>query len=145
MKRYPLSNHCTSIEPSRKRYPISNYCTSTEPSRKRYPLSNHCTSTEPSGKRYPLSKHLQILNRLGRKESSERRHCRFKIQKFCPLILPVTKYKSLSSDPSESEFNECETRLKSAEKRFQLSAGLNLGTLKTNLSETNHILAASQI
>ena len=39
-----------------------------------------------------------------------------------------------------SEFNEFEPRLKSAKNRFQLSAGLNLETLNTILSETNHYL-----
>ena len=39
----------------------------------------------------------------------------------------------------ESEFNELEPRLKSAKNRFQWSAGLNLETLNTILSETNHI------
>ena len=38
-----------------------------------------------------------------------------------------------------SEFNEFEPRLKSAKNRFQLSAGLNLETLNTILSETNSI------
>ena len=38
-----------------------------------------------------------------------------------------------------SEFNEFETSLKSAKNRFQLSAGLNLETLNTILSGTNHI------
>ena len=42
----------------------------------------------------------------------------------------------------ESEF---EPRLKFAENRFLLSAGLNLETLNTILSGTNHIWAASQI
>ena len=41
--------------------------------------------------------------------------------------------------PSVSEFNEFEPRLKSAKYWFQLSAGLNLKTLNTILSETNHI------
>ena len=36
-------------------------------------------------------------------------------------------------------------RLKSAKNRFQLSAGLNLETLNTILSETNHIWTVSQI
>ena len=40
---------------------------------------------------------------------------------------------------SESEFNEFEPRLKSAKKRFQLSACFNLETLNTILSETKHI------
>ena len=40
---------------------------------------------------------------------------------------------------SESEFNEFEPRLKSDKNRFQLSVGLNLETLNTNLSGTNHI------
>ena len=38
-----------------------------------------------------------------------------------------------------SEFNEFKPRLKSAKKRFQLSACLNLETLNTILSGTNHI------
>ena len=37
------------------------------------------------------------------------------------------------------EFNEFEPRPQSAKNRFQLSAGLNLETLNTILSETNHI------
>ena len=37
------------------------------------------------------------------------------------------------------EFIEFEPRLKSAKKRFQLSAGLNLKKLNTILSGTNHI------
>ena len=41
--------------------------------------------------------------------------------------------------PSESEFHEFELRLKSTQNRFQLSAGLNLETLNTILSGTNHI------
>ena len=39
----------------------------------------------------------------------------------------------------ESKFNEFEQHLKSPKNRFQLSAGLNLETLNTILSETNHI------
>ena len=39
----------------------------------------------------------------------------------------------------ESEFNEFEPCLKFAKNRFQLSAGLNLETLNTILSETNDI------
>ena len=38
-----------------------------------------------------------------------------------------------------SEFNEIEQRLKSAQNRFQLSAGLNLEKLNTILSGTNYI------
>ena len=38
-----------------------------------------------------------------------------------------------------SELNEFEPRLKSTKKRFQLSIALNLETLNTILSETNHI------
>ena len=40
---------------------------------------------------------------------------------------------------SESEFNNFEPRLKSTKNWFQLNAGLNLGTLNTILSGTNHI------
>ena len=40
---------------------------------------------------------------------------------------------------TESEFNEFEPRLKSAKNWFQLSASLNLETLNTILSGTNHI------
>ena len=39
----------------------------------------------------------------------------------------------------ESELNEFEPRLKSVKQRFQTSAGLNLETLHTTLSGTNHI------
>ena len=38
-----------------------------------------------------------------------------------------------------SEFNEFEPRLKSAQNRFQLSAGLNLVKFNTILSRPNHI------
>jgi len=38
-----------------------------------------------------------------------------------------------------AKFNEFKPSLKSAKNRFQLSAGLNLETLNTILSETNHI------
>ena len=44
-----------------------------------------------------------------------------------------------------AEFNELEPRLKSIKNQFQLSAGLNLETLNTILSGTNHIWAASKI
>ena len=43
------------------------------------------------------------------------------------------------SDTPESDFNEFEPRLKSAKNRFQLRADLNLETLNTILSGTNHI------
>ncbi len=39
----------------------------------------------------------------------------------------------------EAEFKEFEPRLKSAQTRFKLSAGLNLLTFNTILSGTNHI------
>ena len=46
---------------------------------------------------------------------------------------------------SESKFNKFEPRLKSAKNRFHhLSPGLNLETLNTILSETNHNWVASQ-
>ena len=38
----------------------------------------------------------------------------------------------------EAEFKEFKSRLKSAKTRFKLSAGLNLETFDTILSETNH-------
>ena len=40
---------------------------------------------------------------------------------------------------TESEFNKFEPRLKSTNNRFQFSAGLNLETLNTILSEANNI------
>ena len=40
---------------------------------------------------------------------------------------------------TEAEFKEFEPRLSSAKTRFKLSAGLNLETFDTILSETNHI------
>ena len=46
---------------------------------------------------------------------------------------------------AESKLNEFEPRLKSAENRFQLSASLNLETLNTIISGTNHIWVTSQI
>ena len=45
----------------------------------------------------------------------------------------------------ESELNEFELSLKFAKNRFQLSTGLNLETLNTILSGTNHTLVAFQI
>ena len=39
----------------------------------------------------------------------------------------------------EMEFKEIETRFKSSKTRSKLSAGLNLETFDTILSETNHI------
>ena len=55
------------------------------------------------------------------------------------------RYTGLLPGKPESEFNEFKPRLKSAKNRFQMSAGLNLETLNTILSGTNHIRAASQI
>ena len=52
---------------------------------------------------------------------------------------------SLKITSTVSEFNEFEPRLKFPKNRFQLSAGLNLEKFNTFLSETNHILAATQI
>ena len=43
----------------------------------------------------------------------------------------------------EMEFKEFEPRFKSAKTRFKLSAGLNLETFDTILSETNHIKTAA--
>ena len=43
-----------------------------------------------------------------------------------------------------SELNEFELRLKSSKNRFQLSAGLNLETLNTILSETNQLRLESK-
>ena len=42
-----------------------------------------------------------------------------------------------------TEFNEFKPRLKTAQNRFQLSAGLNFEKLNTILSETNHIWATA--
>ena len=50
---------------------------------------------------------------------------------------------NFSETKSKSEVNEFEPRLKPAKNRFQLSARLNLETLNTILSGTNHIWAAS--
>ena len=44
-----------------------------------------------------------------------------------------------------SVFYEFEPRLKSTKTRFQMSAGLNLETLSTILSKTNHIWAVAQM
>ena len=41
------------------------------------------------------------------------------------------------------EFKEFELQFKSAKTQFKLSAGLNLETFHTILSETNHILTAA--
>ena len=50
---------------------------------------------------------------------------------------------SLWSVLAVSEFDKFESRLKSVKNRFQLSAGLNIETLNTILSGTNHIWAAT--
>ena len=42
-------------------------------------------------------------------------------------------------DQPEMEFKEFDQRFKSAKTQFKLSAGLNLETFDTILSETNHI------
>ena len=42
-------------------------------------------------------------------------------------------------DLLESEFYEFKPRLKSPKNQFQLSTGINLEKLNTNLSETNHV------
>ena len=46
---------------------------------------------------------------------------------------------------SESEFNEFESRLKSAKNRFQLSAGLDLKKITTVLSGISHIWSTAYI
>ena len=46
---------------------------------------------------------------------------------------------------SESEFNEFESRLKSAKNRFQLSAGLDLEKKDTVLNGINHIWSTAYI
>ena len=51
-------------------------------------------------------------------------------------------FKVIKFDQTESEFNEFEPSLKSAKNRFKLSAGLNLETLNTIWSGTNHIWAS---
>ena len=48
-------------------------------------------------------------------------------------------YRHRKTMSPESELNEFEPRLKSASKRFKLSAGLNPEKLITILSGTNHI------
>ena len=59
-----------------------------------------------------------------------------------PTVLVWISFKFVSP---ESKFNEFEPCLKSAKNRFQLSAGINIETLDTILSGTNHIWAAFQI
>ena len=57
------------------------------------------------------------------------------------------RHKNLTGSPGkphfngfpEAEFKEFEPRVKSAKNRFQLSAGLNFGTLNTVLSGIKHI------
>ena len=52
---------------------------------------------------------------------------------------PLENVNFITFFSSESEFNEFEPRLNSTKNWIQLSAGLNLETLKTILSGTNHI------
>jgi len=54
-------------------------------------------------------------------------------------VLFEFKFTTAQSESLESEFNEFESRLIFSKNRFQLSAGLNLETLNTILSGTNHI------
>ena len=67
--------------------------------------------------------HLSILINVKKNIQKVDLQCRRKYFNICPV----------------SEFNEFEPRLKSAQNRFQLSAGLNLVKLNTILSGTNHI------
>ena len=53
--------------------------------------------------------------------------------------MPGDQLLTTQSEFSESEFNELESRLKSAKNRFYSSASLNLETLYTILSGTSHI------
>ena len=51
----------------------------------------------------------------------------------------LTEKGKIKSVTPESEFNEFEPRLKSAKNHFQIITGLNIETLITILSVTNHI------
>ena len=51
----------------------------------------------------------------------------------------MTTELGLNSNNPVSEFNEFKPRLKSPKNRFQLSAGLNLEKVHTNLSGTTKI------
>ena len=59
-----------------------------------------------------------------------------------PLFL-ILRRRVKKANLSVSEFNEFKPRLKSAKNRFQMSTGLNIETLNTILSGTNHIWAAA--
>ena len=61
------------------------------------------------------------------------------------VVIPFQSYHYHCVVRSESEFNEFESRLKSAKNRFQLSAVSNLKKVDAILSGTNPISAASQI
>ena len=63
-----------------------------------------------------------------------------KIDKWILEILKI-----LGKNYSESEFNKFEPRLKSPKNRFQSSPDLNIETLDTILSGSNHIWAATLI
>jgi len=60
---------------------------------------------------------------------------------LCNLVAPLSfnNEKTMrKTHLSESKFNEFKPRLKSTKNWFQLSTGLNLETLNTILSGTNH-------
>jgi len=54
-------------------------------------------------------------------------------------LVESSRFGLLKFDRFEMEFKEFEPRFKSAKNRFKVSAGLNLETFDTLLSETNHI------
>ena len=62
----------------------------------------------------------------------------FQINYSRSLILDQYSRPIILDQYSEMEFKEYEPRFKSAKTRFKLSAGLNLETFDTILSETNH-------
>ena len=69
-----------------------------------------------------------------------------KIWKFCLIGLQCIFANCVFVGGSKiHEFDEFEPCLKSAKNGFQLSASLNIETLNTILSETNHILTTAQI
>ena len=66
-------------------------------------------------------------------------HINFHPYFYSDVTIFIFEKKLITSKTSVSEFNEFVPRLKSAQNRFQSSAGLNLKKLNTILSGTNHI------
>ena len=68
----------------------------------------------------------------------------FIILNFIKTLKEIFNTSLRTQNCPESEFNEFKQRLKSAQNRSQLSAGINLETLNSISNGTNHIWTASQ-